>query len=850
MSRIFQGLTGTIFSFALLFLITPISFAESNTLAPQQISPEKMQQSSSAEQIEAPSVLIATVNIYDAHVTKQDGRTISTSFLLSNREGAQPNLKYGAEILKLGENGIPVDLLGTFLSPDTVALRANENLPLTFTFTIPPTVEDGIYLVAPIANNASGMSLALAQAGNITLKGGLPSTISIKECSLRIHNGDQTQKFTVDQGVDIGSDEMLDLVCSMKNTSQGTQVLSPKFTTYRRSISSGTQVSVPEMSPQNVTLQAGEEKDITVTLPKASLPQAYDIDTVFTDQSGTPVARDIIVHYVLRGASGTLQNILLDKDSYQAGDTAMATITFSGSADAFPDARGSETGTDFGTMNLEVTLRSADGKNCSVPKTETFSREAGPQQKLSLSVTKDCQWPTLLVRLMRSDTGALLDEVSANLAPVGSKQSIMPAQETSSSWISQWAFASLPSVIVMIVLVGLLVLLGVKLFRSKNIHLGIFIFALLMAGFMGGETARADSFLYRSGYAGLYMSYNLDKPAYSAGDTLTATASGTYLFSCGNRPSNVDTYVSPNQAIGSSYVSDSDGYGYILRCGGRGCWASRTINVSGTPYFASMSFTIPPSGWTAPSAYATFDFYHYISRNGRIPGNIHSARNIWYALSLGPVDGTCGSANGVTASTAPSSSLCATGTPTAVAGPGGPVGSWNWTCSGSNGGSDANCAAPYINLKICENSCDSGLDRTKPPLPSSFAVDGGSTHILKACYNSAVSCTDASGDVTSAALWNDTNAPGNTISFPSKGTLLAASTTGTENFNVTYSSITQPSTANVTCVPLTCSSAKSVTDTYCQDTTKNTGVSNGCSGTLTCPGTRTYCDTNYHEVAP
>ncbi len=211
------------------------------------------------------------------------------------------------------------------------------------------------------------------------------------------------------------------------------------------------------------------------------------------------------------------------------------------------------------------------------------------------------------------------------------------------------------------------------------------------------------------------------------------------------------------------------------------------------------------------------------------------------------VNGLCGVANGIATSTIPTLGLCASGTNTPVTG----TGPWAWTCLGSGGGiDDLTCTAPYVappTLKICETSCNGTLDRTG----QTFTVAQNTTRSLTACYNTALACTDASGDVTAAATWTDTNAPQNIISFPVKGSLQAGTPAGTmsENFSVSYLSETKNATAQVTCVPLTCISAKSVTDTYCPEESQDTGVSNGCGSTLNCPGTR-FCDTNYREVEP
>ncbi|MBP6528679.1 MAG: hypothetical protein KA260_01070 [Burkholderiales bacterium] len=56
-----------------------------------------------------------------------------------------------------------------------------------------------------------------------------------------------------------------------------------------------------------------------------------------------------------------------------------------------------------------------------------------------------------------------------------------------------------------------------------------------------------------------------------------------------------------------------------------------------------------------------------------------------------PVNGACGTANGVAIGAAPSANLCAAGTASVVASA---VGQFTWTCDGANGATNASCAAP------------------------------------------------------------------------------------------------------------------------------------------------------------
>ncbi len=63
-----------------------------------------------------------------------------------------------------------------------------------------------------------------------------------------------------------------------------------------------------------------------------------------------------------------------------------------------------------------------------------------------------------------------------------------------------------------------------------------------------------------------------------------------------------------------------------------------------------------------------------------------------FSLTLGgtpTVDGTCGSSNGGTFTSAPTAKLCSAGNPTTVSG----SGPWSWTCQGVNGATNAGCSA-------------------------------------------------------------------------------------------------------------------------------------------------------------
>lgn len=74
-----------------------------------------------------------------------------------------------------------------------------------------------------------------------------------------------------------------------------------------------------------------------------------------------------------------------------------------------------------------------------------------------------------------------------------------------------------------------------------------------------------------------------------------------------------------------------------------------------------------------------------------VGNSVTATRNIIYAI---PANGSCGTSNNATLTAAPTSYLCNSGTSSGVTG----TGPWGWTCSRTNGGTTASCAASIVTL--------------------------------------------------------------------------------------------------------------------------------------------------------
>lgn len=112
---------------------------------------------------------------------------------------------------------------------------------------------------------------------------------------------------------------------------------------------------------------------------------------------------------------------------------------------------------------------------------------------------------------------------------------------------------------------------------------------------------------------------------------------------------------------------------------------SQTVDfgASATPVTAIPNGTYTFLNWSGTGGFATS------TDNPLTVANVSSSQNITANFTQAAINGACGSASGQSFASAPSANLCATGIAGSVTG----TGPWNWSCTGSNGGSAVSCSA-------------------------------------------------------------------------------------------------------------------------------------------------------------
>src|SRR3984893_16829883 len=153
----------------------------------------------------------------------------------------------------------------------------------------------------------------------------------------------------------------------------------------------------------------------------------------------------------------------------------------------------------------------------------------------------------------------------------------------------------------------------------------------------------------------------------TTGTVTTVTGSGPWAWTCSGSNGGTNSSCSAPLQVASTPVDGA-------------CGSANGVAVTTTPTAglctAGIATTVTGGGpwaWTC---------------NGSNGGTNSSCSAPLQSAS--PVNGVCGSANGVAVSTAPTGNLCTAGTATTVSG----TGPWTWACNGSNGGANASCSAP------------------------------------------------------------------------------------------------------------------------------------------------------------
>lgn len=418
----------------------------------------------------------------------------------------------------------------TFIYNEDVYLNVNTFVHKSIEEIVPDYLSGKLNVFVK-AQNSSGVLLAVG----FLLQGiDVPkakTSVAMRSCYLTIdsiNTKDKNTKYTLLQGVDLGTGENLFINCKVSNTSNKSLNLIPKFDSYERSIS-GKMVN----SQKNDAISIAQGASlIKVNVPLVDTPQAYDSSFSLSDISSSLISNNVVLHYVVRGDSGTVNMINTDKTSYDKGETAKIDIIWSPRADRFPDSRFDwKNSTTSASQKLMGALSITDLSGVACIDPISFTPPASQAQTINLNaiMKKDCNGFTTKIDVKAQDAnGAITSLVNNNYkipSEVSSKQN--------SVYIIVFTIAFILISIFLIILMNNRKKAGVKV-------LALFV-PILIAGCLSmANTARADSFTVRNPLDSVESRtayVNLDAPTNAiAGNAVPINISESASWqACGNQ---------------------------------------------------------------------------------------------------------------------------------------------------------------------------------------------------------------------------------------------------------------------------------------------------------------------------
>lgn len=360
--------------------------------------------SQATKQPQSKSVLVASVNIYNATNTKINNSTYAISFRIQNNSGIQSNIRYGIQLVRKSDSLVA----DTNLANEAITLGENEYKDITMQYILPSFIPNDIYRLVIVAQNQNGLPLGYMPAGfpeKMITVGNNPEGVSIDSCYLTVSSESSTdKKYTNLQGVDIKKEEELVAHCSLSNKSLvSSGKLKIQMITHKRD-QMGDVLNNTTLDKE-ISMGAKDVEEFDFNVPTVDFPQSYYVDLFLVNSRGEKVSQSYYMRYVVSGPSATIQNFVLDKSNYKKGDTANLKVFWSPSADTFGASRFGGTKESY---SINAKINDEKGNLCGSVNKEIKSTSILGEEVLKINMSRDCANVVAKVEILDSK-GNVLD---------------------------------------------------------------------------------------------------------------------------------------------------------------------------------------------------------------------------------------------------------------------------------------------------------------------------------------------------------------------------------------------------------------------------------------------------------
>lgn len=348
----------------------------------------------------------SSVTIENAKILSQEENSLNISFEIKNGEEIQPEVFYGVRLVKETDwNQFLVDEKD-FDKPLMLEKNSLNKINIQY---IAPTNLKGIHSIYVYTKNNKGFLFNLHKINNITLSKSSENLEIITQSCYISASLDKTEiKYPLVQNIDVDKNEDLTIHCSVFNRTEKTLTVNPHFET-RLQGSFDKLIETSGEKPMEITLAPEELKIVSIVLPKALKPQAYNIELSLKNNDIS--SNKAIIKYTIAGPSATIMNLSVNKNSFEKGNNIIATLTWFNSSSL--ENKRIEINNESENLTYSLSVLNDKGKSCTDEKIGALSKE-NSKVDISFTIKSDCKNPKIITNIM-SGNGEILDTQEINI---------------------------------------------------------------------------------------------------------------------------------------------------------------------------------------------------------------------------------------------------------------------------------------------------------------------------------------------------------------------------------------------------------------------------------------------------
>lgn len=342
---------------------------------------------------------IAQIKIENAKIISQVNNIIKVSFDISNKDNAQSGMKYGIKLLKKVDKALV--LMDEYVYPNKVNIGANSTIKEEITYQAPDNIK-GNFVITISLKNYSGVPMGSQTAGQFTILSAVDNKPEIITETCFTSKDKTVKEKEANQTLSISQSENIYLTCDVINNSKEEIESSPSYQTFYRTIY-GDVVDGQGGDKDTILFKSGEKKTVTLMLPKVTIPQVYITKVVLGE--GIASSNPVFVSYVLSGSGANIQNITLDKTSYEKGDIAKLSLFWT------PLLQNKD---DKISTTLNINITNSRQKACIAPINQVLDK-AG-RIEIPATMLINCNDPQVTA-LLKDANGNILDQKQLSFKP-------------------------------------------------------------------------------------------------------------------------------------------------------------------------------------------------------------------------------------------------------------------------------------------------------------------------------------------------------------------------------------------------------------------------------------------------